>query len=80
MTQYLSVIGGILLFSFLGFLAASGLSQLYEMRLAKSQDDMDSFAVYLVLAVIPAFAIRGGVPGFLGHRRRARRSSGRSDT
>jgi hypothetical protein len=49
------------------------------MQFAKSQDDMDSFAVFLVLVVIPAFAIGGGAVGFFGHRKLTLRSKGRAD-
>ena len=66
------------LFSAIGFLCASGLSFVYEQQFAKSQEDMDSFAVLLVLVVIPAFAIGGGILGFLFHRTLTNRSNGQS--
>ncbi len=76
MSKYLSVILGACLFAFIGFLCASGLSHVYEKQFAKSQDDMDSFAVFLVLVVIPAFAVGGGAVGFFGHRNLTLRSRG----
>lgn len=74
MSKYSGIIIGACLFAFIGFLCASGLSYIYEMQFAKSQDDMDSFAVFLFLVVIPAFAVGGGTIGFYRYRTRARRT------
>lgn len=79
MSRVVSIVLGACVFAIVGFFCASGLSHIYQTQFAKSQGDMDSFAVFLVLAVIPAFFIGGGVLGFLGHRRLTRRSAERPD-
>lgn len=79
MSKYLSIITGVCLFSFVGFLCASGLSVVYEIQFAKSQNDMDSFAVYLVLVAVPVFAIGGGAVGFFAYKNLTLRSRRRAD-
>lgn len=74
MSKYFGIVIGACLFAFIGFLCASGLSYIYEMQFAKSQEDMDSFAVFLLLVVIPAFAVGGGAIGFYGYRTLALRA------
>jgi O-antigen/teichoic acid export membrane protein len=79
MTKYLSIVAGACVFAAIGFLCASGLSLFFEQQFAKSQDDMDSFAVILVLFFIPLFSAVGGVLGFSMHKHLTVRSKGRAD-
>ena len=74
MKRSLYILVGACVSTVIGFFCASGLSYIYEMNFAAGQDDMDSFAVLLVLVVVPAFAIGGGVSGFFLHRRLSRRA------
>lgn len=76
MRRCLYVLLGAGLFAIVGFFFASWFSSIYEDRFAKGQDDMNSFSVLLILFVIPAFAVAGGVIGFFRHRKFADRSSG----
>lgn len=80
MKRALFVLLGSGFFSVVGFFCASGLSYLYEHQFAKSQEDMNSFAVILVLFVIPTFALGGGALGLLLHQNLTRRSSGRPES
>lgn len=50
-----------------------------QMQFTKSQEHMDSFAVFLFLVVIPAFAIGGGAVGFYGYRILALRAREEAD-
>jgi hypothetical protein len=74
MRRYVYILVGACLFAVIGFFCASGLSYLYEMNFASGQDDMNSFAMLLVLVVMPAFAIGGGALGFFLHRNLSRRT------
>ena len=68
MKRFFSILLGVVLFGFIGFFVASGLSIFYELTVAKSQADMDTFAVFLVVLVWPTFLVVGGVLGNLFYK------------
>jgi undecaprenyl pyrophosphate phosphatase UppP len=69
MKKFAYVIAGATVSAVVGFFASAGLSYIYEMKLAKSQDNMDSFAVFLIMVLIPVFTIAGGFVGKILYRR-----------
>lgn len=69
MRKLICTLVGAAALAIVGFFISSGLSYIYEMKFADSQDSMNSFAVFLILFVIPAFALVGGFLGrHLYHR------------
>lgn len=74
------VVAGVAILTIAGFFVSSGLSYVYEMKFAKSQDNMDSFAVFLVCVLIPIFSVAGGFLGSALYRRNlTSRYSGRAN-
>lgn len=69
MKHFAYVAVGVAILALVGFFISSGMSYFYEMKFAKSQDSMDSFAVFLALVVIPVFAVAGGFLGNALYRR-----------